>query len=448
VVFVRQRTAVAMKTRQFLVLGGAALATAQPNVATTFKIIPEQTYAAPFDEVSAYTGMRDLSEFEVGGSAVVQRNFLRLTGERQSQKGWVAARQPLNTPEWTALLELRASGTSMHLFGDGMAIWLVTNPDHIEGPVFGREDYWTGLGIFFDTFQNLDHSHHHKHPYIYAVMNDGTKHYIPDAEKPDPAKQALPGSIDNSGCSFEFRYLETRHDVSVLNHTRVHMTYKDKTLKLRLQQTALGERGEWLDCFEVKDIELPSNAYFGVSAATGDLVDNHDIVQFTVGSLEGIADPVQHHQNWVDAQDAQQRARLQEFDLRPAEATQRDYTRVLRAQAAEIKALTGDVDKLKQALEFQMASVSTGISVTKQNLDDKAEAVRDVEQKLAKQEEDKVEIKEQAANIDTMKEEIKKEVAAASSSWRSPFFLLLLLLVALAGVGYNRYRKIMKSHYL
>lgn len=158
--------------------------------------------------------------------------------------------------------------------------------------------------------------------------------------------------MDNSGCSFEFRYLESRHDVSVLNHTRVHLTFKDKvrrppprayrapprhahhrappravpalsflrrapqlfvraaapehaapmrtrprtrhpahrhtghrrgsscdggrplcfqppsppsralppraflsrlqTLKLRLQQTALGERGEWLDCFEMK----------------------------------------------------------------------------------------------------------------------------------------------------------------------------------------------------
>ena len=23
--------------------------------------------------------------------------------------------------------------------------------------------------------QNLDHSHHHKHPYIYAMTNDGTK---------------------------------------------------------------------------------------------------------------------------------------------------------------------------------------------------------------------------------------------------------------------------------
>ena len=36
-----------------------------------------------------------------------------------------------------------------------------------------------GLGIFFDTFQNLDHSHHHKHPYVYAMLNDGTKSCAP-----------------------------------------------------------------------------------------------------------------------------------------------------------------------------------------------------------------------------------------------------------------------------
>jgi hypothetical protein len=62
--------------------------------------------------------------------------------------------------------------------------------------------------------------------------------YIPDAEKPDPAKQALPGSVDNSGCSFEFRYLESRHDVSVLNHTRVHLTFKDKVRRRPTRPTA------------------------------------------------------------------------------------------------------------------------------------------------------------------------------------------------------------------
>jgi len=427
-------------------------ATAQPPAGAgrpnQFNILKEQTFAAPNDEISAYTGMRDLDNFEVGGTAAVHRNFLRLTGERQSSKGWIAARSPLNVNEWSMLLELRASGNSMHLYGDGMAIWLVSNPDHIEGPVFGREDHWTGLGIFFDTFQNLDHSHHHKHPYIYAVMNDGTKGYIPDAEQPDPAKQALPGSVDNSGCSFEFRYLESRHDVSVLNHTRVHVYYKDKTLSLRLQQTSLGERGEWLSCFEMKDVTLPMNPYFGVSAATGDLVDNHDIIQFTVQSLDGVQDPVAHHQAWTDAQDAQDRATLEEFDLRPAEATQRDYVRVLRAQAHAIKTLSADVDKLKQSIEFQVATITTGLSVTKTNVDNKNDDLREVVQKMDKAEEAEEKAKEQVKSVEVMKEEIRQEMSQAGSGWRWPFFVLLFLFVGLAGVGYNRYQKIMKSHLL
>ena len=63
--------------------------------------------------------MRDLEDWEVGGSAMVHRNFVRLTGEKQSQKGWLAARAPMSATEWSALLELRASGNSMHLYGDG-----------------------------------------------------------------------------------------------------------------------------------------------------------------------------------------------------------------------------------------------------------------------------------------------------------------------------------------
>ena len=97
----------------------SSVVSGQPNVAGMFKVLESQTFAAPFEDISLYTGMRDLSAWEVGGSAAVHRNFLRLTGERQSQKGWVASRSPLETESWSALLELRASGNSMHLYGDG-----------------------------------------------------------------------------------------------------------------------------------------------------------------------------------------------------------------------------------------------------------------------------------------------------------------------------------------
>ena len=442
-------------------------------------VVEAQSFRAPFTAVNPFSGTHQLEHWEAGGSAVVHKNFIRLTGEKQSQKGWVTSRTPLALSEWSALLELRASGHSPHLYGDGLAIWLVSNPDHVEGNVFGREDHWNGLAIFFDTFQNLDFSHHHKHPYIYGMINDGSKRYVPDAEQPDPTKQAMPGSHDNSGCSYEFRYHEARHDVSVLNHTRVHLSYKDKTLRLRLQQTSLGEKREWHDCFEMKDVSLPSNLYFGISSATGDLVDNHDIIQFTTRSLAGVDDPIADYQKWDEAVDAFSAALIAEFDLRPAEALQRDYQRVIRAQSAAIKGapagapppaarraarrrprglpraarrgLAGmmkDVDLLKQRIEFQMAGLSTGLAVTKSSVDAKADDLRQVAEKVQGQEALTESVLNEAKTVTDLRAEIRAEVEVAASAHKGRFWFLFLLFIALAGVGYNRYRKIMKSHLL
>merc|ERR1719440_554597 len=212
--------------RVLLLLLGCALG--QPPA----KVLEEYSFRAPYTDINPFTGQRQIANWDLGGTATAHRSFVRLTAESQGSKGWMTSHQPLTMPEWSAMLELRASGASPHLYGDGLAIWLTKAADHVEGPVFGREDRWNGLGIFFDTFQNVDHSHHHKHPYIYAMVNDGTKIYVPDAETnaDDRSKQALPGAHENSGCSYEFRYAEDREDVSVLNHTRVHMTYRNKIL--------------------------------------------------------------------------------------------------------------------------------------------------------------------------------------------------------------------------
>lgn len=39
--------------------------------------------------------------------------------------------------------------------GDGMAFWYIKEKAETESPnAFGGLDSWTGLGIFFDTFDN------------------------------------------------------------------------------------------------------------------------------------------------------------------------------------------------------------------------------------------------------------------------------------------------------
>ena len=39
---------------------------------------------------------------------------------------------------------------------------------------------------------------------------------------------------------------------------------------------------EWEECFVVRRVHLPLGYYFGLSAATGDLADNHDVLSFKV----------------------------------------------------------------------------------------------------------------------------------------------------------------------
>ena len=46
----------------------------------------------------------------------------------------------------------------------------------------------------------------------------------------------------------------------------------------------------WKACFTVDGVVLPTGYYFGVSAATGDLSDNHDVTGLKTYELDTIAD--------------------------------------------------------------------------------------------------------------------------------------------------------------
>lgn len=53
------------------------------------------------------------------------------------------------------------------------ALWF-TEGKGVEGPVFGSNDNWKGLGLFFDSFDN---DNKHNNPFIMAMLNDGTQTY-------------------------------------------------------------------------------------------------------------------------------------------------------------------------------------------------------------------------------------------------------------------------------
>jgi len=158
-------------------------------------------------------------------------------------------------------VDFRVHGTTGSLFGDGIAIWYVQEPNQL-GEVFGSKDYFRGLAIFLDTYSNHNGPHTHSHPFISAMVNNGSLHYDHDS---DGTHTSLGGS--HSGCEAKFRNKE--------HNTQVLIRYVGNTLSIF---TDVQDEGRWKQCMSVNGVRLPTGYFFGVTSATGDLSDNHDIV--------------------------------------------------------------------------------------------------------------------------------------------------------------------------
>lgn len=72
-----------------------------------------------------------------------------------------------------------------------------------------------------------------------------------------------------AGCEVRFRNVDYE--------TYISIRYENDILSV---STDLENRNEWKNCFVVNNVELPTGYFFGMSATTGDLSDNHDIHSF------------------------------------------------------------------------------------------------------------------------------------------------------------------------
>jgi lectin, mannose-binding 2 len=161
-------------------------------------------------------------------------------------------------------VEFKIHGSG-NLHGDGFAMWL-TKQRGIQGDVFGSVDRFDGLGIFFDTYKNNRPGT--VFPYVMAMVGDGNKPY----DKSNDGK-------DNElfGCS-------ARGIRNANVPTKLRLTYfQDKSLKLMLSYKS---ENQWELCWETNDPPtIPSVAYLGFSAETGELSDNHDIISVHTKNL-------------------------------------------------------------------------------------------------------------------------------------------------------------------
>lgn len=66
--------------------------------------------------------------------------------------------------------------------------------------------------------------------------------------------------------------------------TRAKIDYHNNVLTLLFHNGMTNNEQDYELCFRAENVVLPKNGYFGLSAATGGLADDHDVIHFLTNS--------------------------------------------------------------------------------------------------------------------------------------------------------------------
>ena len=159
---------------------------------------------------------------------------------------------------WEAKLTFKIHGSS-RIGADGIGLWYKKGSEFTGDKAFGGPGSWTGLLIALDTFDNTNGRNS---PKIIGLFNDGSQEY----NAGDNGKSLTIGS-----CAPNFRGRKYELFVS----------YDSDMKRLDVKHKPAETAGAPKECFSA-NVDLPPGYFFGMSAATGGLSDNHDVTQFTV----------------------------------------------------------------------------------------------------------------------------------------------------------------------
>jgi hypothetical protein len=237
--------------------------------------LEDQSFQAPFTDYNS-NGQRITASYREGGQTKINEHFIRLTPDRQSKRGHLWSSRQIDVQDWSVVLEFRVSGQGKTLFGDGLAFWFTDMPNIRPGEVFGVIDDFKGFSVIFDTFRNQEFLSVHKD--ISVLTGDGN-----------------PGAGDRrnterAGCDADFRYYEGADNFDVaksLSYAKISL--KGRTLKVSIDPKA---DGNFKACFETSNV-LPadfdiSKGFFGLTATTGGLADNHDVLGMNAYKLDAM----------------------------------------------------------------------------------------------------------------------------------------------------------------
>ncbi|KAG8193289.1 hypothetical protein JTE90_003776 [Oedothorax gibbosus] len=227
--------------------------------------LPHSKFEYKYSFKGPYLAQKDgtVPFWEHFGNAIASEEMVRITPSLRSKKGSIWSKNKTNFDWWQVEVIFRVNGRG-RLGADGFAFWYTENKG-VEGPVFGNNDHWTGLGVFFDSFDNDNRGNN---PYIMAMYNDGSKAF--DHQSDGVAQQL-------AGCQRDFRNKPFP--------VRAKIEYYQNTLTILFHNGNTNNDEDFELCLRTENLYLPQNGYFGLSAATGGLADDHDALKFLTYSL-------------------------------------------------------------------------------------------------------------------------------------------------------------------
>ena len=360
-----------------------------------------------------YNDGRLYEMWTMSGSTTVSEDFLRLTPELQSQHGslWTHSSISASTlgEEWEVTIKFKVHGTGVDFFGDGFAFWYTSEANEY-GPVFGSRDYWTGLGVFFDTFDNGNRDRQN-HPYISVMTNDGTLSYV---HGDGGLQHGIPA------CHSLFRSHSDGPNSQQLSTVRIHYSKPKLIVDVNLHNS-----DTWTRCVDVNGVYLPAGGYyFGLTASTGDLTDKHDIFSLTFRS-ERAPKSGEDSTHAVDP-DAPTDDEMEGINNIVKET---GIVKALKVQGDEHQERITDI---KYHLENQVKGLNAHLS--------------SMIGKLEAQEE---EMTEQLKRLEELTghhlSHVQKEHELGKQSWRMPFLILIILMIIFVAYSYRKCQQIQET---
>ena len=126
-----------------------------------------------------------------------------------------------------------------------------------------------GFGVIFDTFKNTESLSQHRD--VSVIVNDG-----------ESSTELMMDKLE--GCDASIRYHEDRADFSVESMSRAKVIVTGNRLMVQIDGK---NDGQFKDCAAVDlpfAMDWAKSAHIGVTASTGQLADNHDVISLTTFS--------------------------------------------------------------------------------------------------------------------------------------------------------------------